>query len=77
MFLVILQQFIVAAKNVQSSTHAWLRSIYSVLSVITFDYEFIRPGCTEATIRFVDLYMIKFGFYICVFALFICFALVY
>lgn len=35
---------------------AWLGGAYSELKVITFDYEWIRPGCTIGRIPYVDLF---------------------
>jgi hypothetical protein len=61
-FTMILQQIVVFLGPASAWIDAaWLRSVYVTLKLVTFDYSFVRPGCSIGKLPFATLYFMELG----------------
>ena len=62
--VVTFQQLIIAAGTaaIWFEGEDWIRITFQVLKMVTFDYSFIRPGCTIAKYTFTNLFFLEIGF---------------
>ena len=59
-----------AAQQVPASL-TWLVQAFSVLSMLNFDIQFIKPGCVVGELSFLTVYWCTVGLMLCVSALFV------
>ena len=60
-----------AGQQVPSSL-TWLVQTFSIVSMLNFDIQFVKPGCVVGALSFLTVYWCTIGLMCCVSLLFVC-----